>query len=200
MTFRQYRYLVRADLYRYAGRADWRAFCDRYRVGEGFRFTFWLRTCRYARSHPVLRFLLYPLAKFMWKHDMYKFGLASPYLVDIGPGFFIGHYGGIVVSPAAAIGRDVNLSHGVTLGKANRGRHQGYPTIGDRVYLGPGAKIVGAVRVGADAAVGANCVVTEDVPDHAVVVGIPGRVVSEGGSTGYVENTDYERILGPWPA
>ena len=63
--------------------------------------------------------------------------------------------------------------------------------IGRNVYIGPGAKIVGAVHVGDDVAIGANCVVTDDVPDHAVVVGVPGRVISFDGSAGYVNRTDY---------
>jgi serine O-acetyltransferase len=86
----------------------------------------------------------------------------------------------------------------VTLGEANRGDRRGCPVLGDNVYIGPGAKIVGAVRIGNDVAIGANCVVTKDVPDHSVVVGIPGRVISQEGSAGYVNRTDYEgRIRGP---
>ncbi|MFC2064935.1 serine O-acetyltransferase [Chloroflexota bacterium] len=78
------------------------------------------------------------------------------------------------------------------MGKANRGEREGYPVIGDNVYIGPGAKIIGKVHVGNNVAIGANCVVTKDVPDNAVVAGVPGRVISMKGSEGYVENTDYE--------
>ena len=60
------------------------------------------------------------------------------------------------------------------------------------IYIGPGAKIVGAVRIGNNVAIGANCVVTKDVPDNSVVVGIPGKVISQKGSTGYVIRTDYD--------
>lgn len=85
----------------------------------------------------------------------------------------------------------------MTLGQANRGRRKGHPVVGDDVYLGPGAKVVGAVRIGNDVAIGANCVVTDDVPDHAVVVGVPGRGVSLDGSAGYVDNTDYPQRSHP---
>lgn len=71
----------------------------------------------------------------------------------------------------------------------NRGRRKGTPIIGHHVYIGPGAKLIGAVRVGNHAAIG--CVVTDDVPDYAVVVGVPGKVVSFEGSIGYVNRTDY---------
>lgn len=199
MTFAQYRYLVLSDLYRTVGRCDRASFWRQLTRGEGFRFMFWLRTCSYVRPHPLFRFLIYPLAKLMWKHYTYKFGISIPYTAEIGPGFYIGHFGGIVVSTLASIGRDVNISQGVTIGLSNRGRRQGAPVIRDRVYLGPGVKVVGAVTIGNDVAVGANCVVTNDIPDHGVVVGIPGRVISEEGSAGYIDRIDYEEVLGPWP-
>lgn len=70
---------------------------------------------------------------------------------------------------------------------------KGAATIGNNVYIGPGAKIIGSVKIGDDVAIGANCVVTKDVPDHAVVVGVPGRIISYRGAAGYVIHTDYER-------
>ena len=75
---------------------------------------------------------------------------------------------------------------------ANRGTNKGYPVLGDNIYIGPGAKIVGAVRIGNNVAIGANCVVTKHVPDNSVVVGVPGKVISQEGSIGYVNRTDYE--------
>jgi serine O-acetyltransferase len=128
----------------------------------------------------------------MFMRYTYKFGISIPFETNIGAGFYIGHFGGIVVNEACVIGKNCNISHGVTLGAVNRGERQGCPTIGDNVYIGPGAKIVGNIRVGSHAAIGANCVVTKDVPDHGVVVGIPGRVISQDGSVGYVNRTDYE--------
>lgn len=92
----------------------------------------------------------------------------------------------------AAIGKNCNISHGVTIGQANRGKRKGYPTIENNVYIGPGAKILGKVMVGNNVAVGANCVVTKDVPADSVVVGIPGKVISKEGSAGYINRTDYE--------
>lgn len=80
-----------------------------------------------------------------------------------------------MVNHRVRIGRNCNISHGVTLGQANRGRRTGVPVIGDGVYIGPGAKVVGAVTVGDNVAIGANCVVVDDVPDNAVVAGVPGR-------------------------
>jgi len=64
------------------------------------------------------------------------------------------------------------------LGRVNRGNKKGFPVIGNNVYIGPGAKIIGNVHIGNNVAIGANCVVTHDIPDNGVVVGIPGKVIS----------------------
>jgi serine O-acetyltransferase len=122
----------------------------------------------------------------------FKLGIAIPYTTQIGSGFYIGHFGGIIVSPDAIIGKNCNISQGVTLGRANRGKRKGSPVLGDNIYIGAGAKIIGGVKVGNNVAVGANCVLVDDVPDNAVVVGIPGKVISFDGSEGYVNRTDYD--------
>jgi serine O-acetyltransferase len=124
-------------------------------------------------------------------HYRYKYGIHVPYSTRIGSGLYIGHFGGIIVDNQALIGRNCNLSQSVTIGQANRGRNKGHSIIGDNVYIGPGAKIVGAVRIGNNVAIGANCVVTHDIPENSVVVGIPGRVISTAGAVGYVNHTDY---------
>ena len=97
-----------------------------------------------------------------------------------------------MINGRSVIGKNCNISQGVTLGQANRGQNKGYPILGDNIYIGPGAKIVGAVKIGNNVAIGANCVVTKDVPDNSVVIGIPGKVISQKGSKDYVTKTDYD--------
>lgn len=191
MKFSEYRFLVASDLYRIAGNSNFSSFLYNLALYPGFMYAFWMRTCAYAKSTRVLSYLLFPFARLMLHCYEYRLGITISYRTKIGSGFYIGHFGGIVVNPYTIIGKNCNISHGVTLGKINRGERAGYPVIGDNVYIGPGAKIIGAVRVGDHAAVGANCVVTRDVPDYGVVAGIPGQVISMEGSTGYVNNTDY---------
>ena len=191
MTVSEYRRLVYTDLYRLRGRSGTGEFLRALRRHEGFTFCFWMRTCAYARPHPLLRFLLYPLARTFAIRYRYRYGISIDFTTRIGEGFFIGHFGGIVVSRLCTIGRNCNISHGVTIGRINRGERAGVPTIGDNVYIGPGAKILGGITVGNGAAIGANCVVTRDVPENGVVVGIPGEVISHTGSDGYVNHTDY---------
>lgn len=196
MTFSQYRFLVLSDLYRITGHAK-RASLLRYIFhGESYRYNFWMRTCAYAKGHPLLRYTLYPFARLVLGHLVYKLGISIPAGTSIGSGFYIGHFGGIVVSQKATIGRNCNISQGVTIGRANRGRNQGYPVLGNNIYIGPGAVIAGSVRIGDNVAIGANCVVTTDIPDDSVVVGIPGRIISQAGAAGYVNRTDYDGKLG----
>ena len=156
MTYREYRYLVLSDLYRISDRLDTATLLNHVLRGSAFKYNFWMRTCAFSRSHPLCRFMVYPFARRMLSHYTYKFGISVPFETSIGSGFYIGHFGGIVVNEKSVIGRNCNISHGVTLGEANRGEKKGCPVLGDNVYVGPGAKIVGAVRIGNDVAIGAN--------------------------------------------
>lgn len=116
------------------------------------------------------------------------YGIQIPYKTKIGKGFYIGHFGTIIVNGNAVIGDNVNISQGVTIGQANRGKRKGVPIIGNEVYIGPGAKIVGKVVIGNNVAIGANAVVTNDIPDNACVVGVPARIINMQGAEGYVNN------------
>ncbi len=96
----------------------------------------------------------------------------------IGPGFFIDHGMGVVIGETAEVGADVTLYHGVTLGGVSLNKGKRHPTLGDRVVVGAGAKILGAITVGDDSRIGANAVVVKPVPPNSVVVGVPGQVVT----------------------
>lgn len=94
-----------------------------------------------------------------------------------------------MVSAKAIIGNNCNLSCGTVIGETFRGKRRGVPVIGNKVYIAPGAKVIGGVTIGDNVAIGTNCVVTKDIPDNAVVVGVPGRIISYDGSTGYMTRT-----------
>src|SRR5207247_3627019 len=104
-------------------------------------------------------------------HYYDNFGISLAHATSVGSGLYIGHSVGIVVNDFALIGKNCNLSQGVTIGQSNRGKRKGAPVIGDNVYIGPGAKIIGGIRVGNNVAIGSNCVVIDDIPDNAAVVG-----------------------------
>jgi len=95
----------------------------------------------------------------------------------IGRRLCIEHHGGIVIHGATVIGDDCLIRHGVTTGNTGVDDPLGAPTIGNRVQFGAGAKILGRVRVGDDVIIGANAVVVHDIPDHAVVGGVPARIL-----------------------
>jgi len=192
MKFSDYSYLLKSDLYRYAGNSNLSSFIYNIVLSPGFKYSFWMRTNAYLRSHSSLRFLLFPFAWLILRHYVFKLGISISYRTKIGSGLYIGHFGGIVINPMAVIGKNCNISHAVTLGVSNRGSRQGNPVIGDNVFIGPGAKVIGRIHVGNNVAIGANCVVTKDVADNSVVVGIPEKIISSEGSIGYIDNTDYE--------
>jgi serine O-acetyltransferase len=178
--------VIRADLHRYDGATGIRGFCRTYVWEPGFRYTVWMRTVAHLRRS-VLWKVPYWMARYQRHRLEIKYGISIPHTTRIGPGLFIGHCGGIVVNARATIGRNCNLSHGVTIGQTNRGEFAGCPVIGDSVFIGPGATIIGCISVGSHAAIGANAVVVKPVGNHEVVVGNPARMISTKGSTGYID-------------
>lgn len=95
----------------------------------------------------------------------------------ISDGFFIDHGMGVVIGETAEIGPKVTLYHGVTLGGTSLSKGKRHPTLEEGVVVGAGAKILGAITVGANSRIGANAVVVKPVPPNSVVVGVPGQVV-----------------------
>lgn len=113
-------------------------------------------------------------------------GIELPKSANIGRGLYIAHHGSIILHPNVVLGEHCTISHDVTIGEGGRGSKKGWPKIGDRVYIAPGAKIFGAINIGNDVAIGANAVVNKSLPDNAVAVGIPARVVSYQGSSDFI--------------
>jgi len=106
----------------------------------------------------------------------------------IGRRFFIDHGMGVVIGETAEVGDDVLMFHTSTLGGRSMSKGKRHPTVGDRVMIGAGAKILGPITVGDDAQVGANAVVVRDVPAASVVVGVPGEVRRRPSSFGELED------------
>ena len=106
----------------------------------------------------------------------------------IGRRFFIDHGSGVVIGETTEIGDDVLLYQGVTLGGTGNEKGKRHPTIGNRVVVGTGAKVLGNIRIGDNVKVGAGSVVVHPVPDNCTVVGIPGRVVRVRAQEGTLEH------------
>ena len=95
----------------------------------------------------------------------------------LGPGLFIDHAIGVVIGETAEVGTDVTIYHGVTLGGTSLERGKRHPTVGARVTIGAGAKVLGPITIGHGSRIGANAVVVKPVPPDSVVVGVPGQVI-----------------------
>ncbi len=142
-------------------------------------------------SYPGLHALWgYRMAHWMWQHNLKLLGrLLSQWVRSltgieihpgavIGQGLFIDHGMGVVIGETSELGNDVTLYHGVTLGGTSLQKGKRHPTLGDRVVVGAGAKILGAITIGADTRIGANAVVVRSVPANSVVVGVPGQNIA----------------------
>jgi len=189
MTLHELCNILTADQYRYEAGSGLQNFWRQWHRESGFRFTVIMRLCAYFRGNKWSRYGLYHL--FFWIHRrmQVKYAAYIEFSTSIGAGLYLGHLCFIVTNTRCVIGENCTLSHGVTIGQTNqRSKNPGVPTIGDRVYLGCGAKILGGIKIGNDAVVAPNAVVVTDVPAGAVVGGIPARVLSMEGSEGYVSN------------
>jgi serine O-acetyltransferase len=146
------------------------------------------RLSRWVHFHvhiPGLRFGLKLLCAIGQKMIEILTSVELPNRAEIGGGVFMPHANGIVIHIDAKIGTNCNISQQVTIGVGGTDP-SGTPVIGDRVFLGPGAKVFGPITVGDDVAIGANAVVMKDIPNHAVTVGIPAKVISQKGSLNLV--------------
>ncbi len=157
---------------------------DAHRYGNGklpfYQYCF--RRCQLSRG--ITR-------KFFWL--LYKLaarsrGLEISVSCDIGPGLYIGHAFAITINPEVVIGKNCNLAKGVTIGQENRGKRQGTPVIGDEVWIGTNAVVVGKITIGNDVLIAPNSFVNCDVPDHSIVFGNPAVIKPcEHATAGYID-------------
>ena len=159
--------------------------------------------CYYGASDPkkILRVLLadgtsanvhYRLARFFQR---IKLGIIGWFILDLnrlfngcvigrnadfGPGLVFMHPIGVVINGGVKGGKNIVIESGVVIGAARNGIPAKVPVLGDDIFIGAGAKVLGGIRIGNNVRIGANAVVVHDVPDGATVVGIPARVVKKG--------------------
>lgn len=167
---------ILADYKRYGRRPNLRDFLYVYIVCPGFRVTLWYRVARHFRERKSLR----PFAKLatLWLlRQQLKTGVTLNPGTDIGPGLYIPHPGCVVINPSCKIGKNLYLSHDVLLGKAHTGPRKGVPIIGDNVFIGAGARLLGKLTVHDNAAIGANAVVLGDIEGGCFAAGSPAKIV-----------------------
>ena len=165
--------IIQADLFRYAGNASLKSFLFCLIRIPGFRFIFlWRKTKQYNSLHPAGIFY-----KLLYIHFAYKYGFQIPIACSIGKGFYIGHFGTVIINRDAVIGINCNIAPNVTIGQTNKGSKKGVPEIGNEVWIGTGSVIVGKIKIGDNVLIAPNSFVNFDVPSNSLVIGNPGKVI-----------------------
>jgi len=183
------RRLLQADAYRYSGKQGRKALWTSYVEYPGCRFTHHLRKVAFYRGHKRSIGIFAYVWHRIWLHRYrFRYGFDISPSTQIGGGLLLGHFGGVVISPHAVLGSNINIAQGVTIGATSRGTRLGAPTLEDRVWVGAHAIIVGKITIGADALIAPGAYVNFDVPSNSVVLGNPGKLVSDKGSAGYINN------------
>lgn len=159
------------DDWRHHGR-DWTR--PGFRAIAWYRFGVWRMTVR----SPLLRAPLSMLYRWGFRHARNVYGIEVPYTASIGRGVVIEHQGGIVIHGATVIGDGCIIRQNCTLGIRSLDDLDAAPILGRNVNVGAGAVILGRVRVGDGAAIGANAVVLSDVPAGGLAVGVPARLLA----------------------
>lgn len=142
---------------------------------------------RKANTCKFLPLKLFYMLRLM--HLSHKTQIQIPARTSIGEGFYIGHFGRVIIHPDAKLGKNINISTGVTIGVENRGKRKGVPTLGDNCWIGTNAVIVGNIKIGSDVLIAPLAYVNFDVPDHSIVIGNPVKIISrENATENYVCN------------
>lgn len=168
------------DSYHFHGetRTDFKALLK----DHGYRYMFYLRQCQAGGWRKIL----FSIPR---KHLSLRHGLEISPDVRCGGGLYLGHPYNITVSSGVVLGMNVNLHKGCTIGRENRGKREGCPTIGNCVSIGINATVVGNISIGDDVMIAAGAFVNHDVPSHSICVGNPCRIISRVGATdGYIVN------------
>ena len=149
----------------------------------GVKFSVVFRSCQYYRGKNKVLFYFFFL---YLRRIKYKYGFDISYRTNIGKGLYIGHFGGVVIHGDSIIGEYCNISQGITIGVLNRGKNKGIPKIGNSVFIGPNAVVVGGITIEDDVLIGANSLVNFNVKANAVVAPQPSQIISYNGSKDYV--------------
>ena len=165
--------LIKADLYRYGGLTGIKGLIKAFWLMPGFRYMYLNRKVSKCRRFSIKWFLFILLLR----RYSFKFGFQIPYITEIGEGFYIGHHGTIIINSKAKIGKNCNIGAGATIGQTNRGKLKGCPTIGDNVWIGIGAVIVGNITIGSNVLVAPNSYINFNVPGNSLVIGNPGKII-----------------------
>ena len=154
-------------------------------INPNLHFIYILRKTQHYSKNSVLGMFW----RLVLRHHQIKYGFQIYPETQIGEGFYLGHWGNVVINPKAKIGKNCNIAQGVSIAQANRGKNEGVPEIGDEVWIGPNAVVVGNIKIGNNVLIAPNAYVNFDVPANSVVIGNPAQISpKENATEGYINN------------
>ena len=159
---------------------------DKIRLGGGRvpSFQKWYRLTQGSKNPFILFF-----CRLIFRYKRNKRFIELSHVTNIGEGVYFGHAFGITINPKTVIGKNCNIHKGVTIGQENRGVRKGTPIIGNKVWIGINATIVGAITIGDDVLIAPNSYVNRDIPSHSIVFGNPCQIKHRDHATeGYINN------------
>jgi len=171
----QYKFLI-LDIRRWRHNSFQELFYVCFELGLWVTILYRLSRALFLINIPFLKILIRLVAFLISKFSEIFLGVSLRPGTDIGPGLYIGHTGTVVIHHEVKAGENLSIGQGVTIGTKGVG-HQGVPVLGDNVYIGVGAKILGNIKIGNNVKIGANAVVITDLPDNVTAVGVPARII-----------------------
>lgn len=127
--------------------------------------------------------------RFCYRTISQKHGIEIPWRTKIGKGLYIGHPYNITINGQSILGDNINIHKGATIGRENRGKRKGTPTIGNMVYIGINATVVGKITIGDDVLIAPNAYVNCDIPSHSIALGNPCKIIpKENATENYINN------------
>ncbi|CAI8834584.1 serine O-acetyltransferase [Chryseobacterium sp. IT-36CA2] len=171
--------IIQKDFYRESGK--WLSTFQIWKkcINPNLHFIYLLRMAQKHQNKAILNIFW----KIILRHYQIKYGFQIYPETQIGEGFYLGHFGSLVINPKTIIGKNCNIAQGVTIGQQNRGQNEGSPVIGDEVWIGTNAVIVGAIMIGNNVLIVPNSYVNFDVPSNSVVIGNPAKIIPTENAT-----------------
>lgn len=151
----------------------------------------------YRIAHWLYKHKLFLIARIISQLSRFFTGIEIHPGAKIGKGLFIDHGMGVVIGETTEIGDNVTIYQGVTLGGTGKEKGKRHPTIGNNVIIAAGAKVLGSIKIGDNAKVGAGAVVIKPVPPNSTVVGVPGRIVVQDGVRVGLPDLEHGKLPDP---
>lgn len=176
-TFKDTKKCIKCDLEKINGKFSFGKMIKTILMEPGFKYIFWMRLTQYFWVKKGIVTPLFLICRFILKHYSYKFNYDISYRADIAEGFSISHHGYIIIRNGTKIGKNCWIRPGLCIGKKSIVDESEGATIGDNCRIGVGVGIFGDPVIGDNVSIGANSVVTKNIPSNCVVAGAPAKII-----------------------